>query len=142
MYIYSQNIKSDTEDYIDYYDETLRKKQTMTTVIVWNMIEKLFLNNDIKDLIFICLLQTTPISIKNHNLDCKIVKWMALNYLFFNFFDDEETQEFFSILNSIISMPKRTAMRTKIVQVFMKIKKSIIDILKENKSKISFTLND
>jgi len=71
--------------------KTLRKKQTVTSVIVWNMIEKLFVNNNIKYLIFICLLQITPITIKNHNLDRKIVKWMALKYLSFNFFDDEET---------------------------------------------------
>jgi len=111
-------------------------------VIVWNMIKKLFVNNNIKYLIFICLLQTTPVSIKNHNLDRKIVKWMALKYLPFNFFDDEETQEFFSILNPILSMPKRTTtLRTKIVQVFTEIQKFVIDILKENKSKISFTLD-
>jgi len=68
---------------------------------------------------------------------------MAIKYLPFNFFDDEETQDFFSILNPKISMPKlcRTLMRTKVVQVFMEIQKSVIDILMQNKSKISFTLN-
>jgi len=71
-------------------------------------------------------------------LDRKIVKWMALKYLSFNFFDDEETQEF-SILNSTISMPKRTANKG-CSEVFTKIQKSVIDILKKNKSKI-FTLD-
>jgi len=121
--------------------KTVRKKQKVTLVIVWNMIKKLFVNNNIKYLIFICLLQTTSISIKNHNLDRKIIKWVALKYLPFNFFDDEETQEFFSILNPTLSMPKRTTLRTKIVQVFTEIQKFVIDILKENKSKISFSLD-
>jgi len=65
---------------------------------------------------------------------------MAIKYFPFNFFDDEETQDFFSILNPKISMPKlcRTLMRTKVVQVFTEIQKSVIDILMQIENIIHF----
>jgi len=90
---------------------------------------------------FLFLLQSMPIITNQIYLDRKIVKWIAMKYLPFNFFDDQETQEFFTLLNPKINMPKRTTMRAKVVQVFTDIQKSVINTLMQNKSKISFTLD-
>lgn len=73
--------------------------------------------------------------------DEEIIKWVSLKYLPFNFFDDEHTQTFFKNLNSTIAFPKRTALREKAVKTFTLTQKKVLEILKKNESKISFTID-
>lgn len=74
-------------------------------------------------------------------MDEKIVEWLAIKYLPFNFFDDQPTQTFFESLNPAVVMPKRTSMREKVLLTFEKCKQNVMNILVENSSKISFTID-
>lgn len=66
---------------------------------------------------------------------------MAIKYLPFNFFDDTVTQNFFAALNPNLNYPKRDTMKRKVLEIFEKKKDAVINILKTNESKISFTVD-
>lgn len=59
----------------------------------------------------------------------------------FNFFDNTATQNFFDTLNSNLKYPKRETMKRRVLEIFEKKKDAVINILKTNESKISFTVD-
>lgn len=75
------------------------------------------------------------------NFDEKIVEWIAIKYLPFNFFDDEETQSFFKYFNKNIALPKRTSLKNKVDKHFDRVKEIVLKIVSGNSSNISFTID-
>lgn len=59
----------------------------------------------------------------------------------FSFFDDTATQNFFAALNPNLKYPKRDTMKRRVLEIFEKKKDAVINILKTNESKISFTVD-
>jgi len=64
---------------------------------------------------------------------------LAMKYLPFNFFDDTAIHNFFTTLNPF-KYPKHD-MKRRVLKIFKKKKIIIINILKNNESKISFTVD-
>ncbi|CAG9825832.1 unnamed protein product [Phaedon cochleariae] len=86
-----------------------------------------------------------PPAITQKKFEEKLVEWIAVKYLPFSFFDDDQTQEIFhdfrQLEDSSALLPKRSAMRSKVVQHFSNMKNTVMQILKENQSKYSFTVD-
>ncbi|CAH0560635.1 unnamed protein product [Brassicogethes aeneus] len=81
------------------------------------------------------------ISIKpKDNLESAIVDWMAKKYLPFNFFNDEDTQNFFKEISGE-DFPKQNKLRRLAIFRFDCLQKKMIDLLTENSSKLSFTID-
>ena len=73
--------------------------------------------------------------------DDAIADWVVKKYLPFDFFEDSDTQEFFRRLNKDIAMPKAAKLRSLILSRFDCKKKALIDLIKKNSSKFSFTID-
>jgi len=71
----------------------------------------------------------------------KTVRWMAQKYLPFNFFDDLETQKYFQFINPNVTVPQRNALRALVMKTYEDVKQSVIQDLRDNTSKILFTLD-
>lgn len=71
----------------------------------------------------------------------KTVRWMAQKYLPFNFFDDLETQKYFQFINPNVTVPQRNALRALVMKTYNDVKQSVIQDLRDNESKISFTVD-
>jgi len=71
----------------------------------------------------------------------KTVRWMAQKYLPFNFFDDLETQKYFQFINPNVTVPQRNALRALVMKTYEDVKQSVIQDLRDNTSKISFTVD-
>lgn len=52
----------------------------------------------------------------------KTVRWMALKYLSFNFFDDLETQKYFQFINPNVTVPQRNALRALVMKTYEDVK--------------------
>jgi hypothetical protein len=65
---------------------------------------------------------------------------LAIKYLPFNFFDDTAIQNFFVAINSNLNYPKCDIMKRRVLEIFEK-KDAVINILKNNEYKISFTVD-
>lgn len=70
-----------------------------------------------------------------------LINWMATKRLPISFFDDDITQNFFRFLNPKIEMPKRNVARRMLLEQFESKQKIIKKILRDNKSKFSFTID-
>lgn len=66
------------------------------------------------------------------------MEWMANKKLPLSFFDDDETQNFFHILNPSISVPRRNDAR---MEHFRMQRTKVKEILNNNCSKFSFTVD-
>lgn len=70
-----------------------------------------------------------------------LVHLVIKKYLPFNFFDDEDTQNVFHYLRREAEIPKRMQMKSIIVKRFEETQKVVFAILRENTSKLSFTID-
>ena len=75
------------------------------------------------------------------NYDRIRVCWMALKNLPLNFFNDKETQNFFSLLNDKIKMPNRNKAADMLIKEFDVMQNNVKKILNNNKSKFAFTVD-
>ncbi|XP_044018781.1 uncharacterized protein LOC122859328 [Aphidius gifuensis] len=71
----------------------------------------------------------------------KLVEWVAVKYLPLNFFDDQLTQELFHGINPHLKPLARTAMTSAVAETYKKAKIIVTNMLQENISKISFTVD-
>lgn len=70
-----------------------------------------------------------------------IVDWVASKYLPFSFFNDEKTQNIFFYINKHAKVPKKTELRTLCAERFTKLQSRAMNLLQNNDSKISFTID-
>lgn len=77
----------------------------------------------------------------NEEIEDALVKWAVCKYLPFNFFDDEETRNLFTLINPNITIPKKDAMRDKILTKFQEMQQNIKKYLSTITSKFSFTVD-
>lgn len=69
------------------------------------------------------------------------MNWIVKKYLPYNFFEDEETQNYFHYLNPTAHFPKRNELKSLITNRFVTMQGAVKRIVQENKSKISFTID-
>lgn len=62
-------------------------------------------------------------------------------YLPYNFFDDEDSQDFFHYLNPLAEVPLRNHLKSLIENQFYEKQNVVLKILQLNASKISFTID-
>jgi len=91
--------------------------------------------------LYIFFLQNKSQSIDDVNWDRLLVSWLSYKRLPFTFFNDELTQKFFRRINPTINLPKKNAMKEKIMNEYYKMKNNLKKILNENESKFSFTID-
>lgn len=66
---------------------------------------------------------------------------MALKFLSFSFFDDKETQDLFHYLNPKANLPLRNELHSLTKTRYSEMEKIVLNILQNNSSKISYTLD-
>ncbi|CAB0030851.1 unnamed protein product [Trichogramma brassicae] len=84
---------------------------------------------------------TSRVSEKKVSLNRSIVTWLSFKNLPKNFFNDEETKNFFALFNKEIQLPSRSQMHTMIKEEFKSMQDNVISILEKNDSKFAFTLD-
>lgn len=90
---------------------------------------------------YIFFLQNESQSIEHVTWDRLLVSWLSYKRLPFTFFNDELTQKLFQRINTNINMPKRNAMKEKVMNEYYKMKDNLKKILNENESKFSFAID-
>ncbi|XP_018371317.1 PREDICTED: uncharacterized protein LOC108766485 [Trachymyrmex cornetzi] len=69
------------------------------------------------------------------------VKWMAKKYLPFSFFDDNFTTDYFKLITPNLKVPNRNTLKKLAEQLFERMQNKIKDVLADNTSAISFTID-
>lgn len=81
------------------------------------------------------------ITFSQEKFDAMLIDWTAKKYIPFSFFDDQSTQDLFHYLNPNVNIPKHGGIRSKTLERFYKMQKVVFEILQNNDSNISFTID-
>lgn len=87
------------------------------------------------------MLQVEPEKSKQVTWDRRNVLHVARKRLPLSYFDDEETQDYFKLLNESVIMPRRNAMSKILFDEFSKMRENLKSILAKNDSKFSFNVD-
>lgn len=67
--------------------------------------------------------------------------WLGLKNLPLNFFNDQETKNFFSLLNKEVVLPNKNKLSTMVTHEFDLMRDNLKNVLKKNSSKFAFTVD-